>query len=240
VAPRRENLTPAIPAVSIVVPVLNESARINDLIAHLHTIEHEGNFEIIVVDGDPDGRTLKTIHDHSVVKIKSPKGRGTQMNEGAKIARAAILLFLHADTELPQEAYSLIATALSNGRFVAGAFDLGINSTRTAFRLIEMMASLRSRMTRVPFGDQAVFIRSEYFRAIGGYKDISLMEDVEIMQRIKKKGDDIYIIRRKVLTSPRRWEKEGVFRCTLRNWVLQLLYFFGVSPNRLAKVYRQH
>jgi rSAM/selenodomain-associated transferase 2 len=236
----RHNLTRENPAVSIIIPVLNESTRINELIAHLYTLTFNEKYEIIVVDGDPDGGTLKTIHDPSVLKIKSPEGRGVQMNEGAKSARGAVLLFLHADTELPQEALTLIVATLKHEMIMAGAFDLGIKSARFAFRLIESLASLRSRITRIPFGDQAIFIRKTYFHKIGGFKDISLMEDMDIMKRIKKKGDKISIIQRKVLTSPRRWEKEGVFRCTLRNWVLQLLYSFGVSPFKLAQFYRHH
>ena len=231
-------MTPEIPVVSIIVPVLNESVRINDLIAHLRSIDTEGSSEIIVVDGDPDGGTLKAIHDGSVDKVKSPRGRARQMNEGAKTAGGNILLFLHADTELPQKAVSLIAAALNNGRFVGGAFDLAIKSERFAFRPIEFMASFRSRITRIPFGDQAIFIQKEYFHKIGRYKDIPLMEDVEIMQRIKKRGDKICIIRGKAMTSARRWENEGIIRCTLRNWLLQLLYHSGVSPSKLAKWYR--
>ena len=226
------------PDLSIIIPVLNESTGINDLIAHLRSIDTEARSEIIVVDGDPDAGTLKAIHDTSVVKVNSLQGRGRQMNEGAKIAGGNILLFLHADTELPQEAVSLIVEALNNGRFVGGAFDLAIKSERFAFRLIESMASFRSRITRIPFGDQAIFIRKEYFHKIGGYKDIPLMEDVEIMQRIKKRGDKICIIRGKAMTSARRWENEGVVRCTLRNWLLQLLYYSGVSPSKLAKWYK--
>jgi rSAM/selenodomain-associated transferase 2 len=235
---RRRGLTPEIPAVSVIIPVLNESAGINDLIAHLHAIEPEGSCEIIVVDGDSHGGTLKAIRDTSVVKAKSLKGRGRQMNEGAKIANGNILLFLHADSELPREAFSLIVTALNSGKFVAGAFDLGIKSKGFVFRLIESMASVRSRITRIPFGDQAIFIRRAYFLGIGGYKDMPIMEDVEIMQRIKKRGDKICIIRLRALTSARRWEKEGVLRCTLRNWLLQTLYFFGMSPDRLSKWYK--
>jgi rSAM/selenodomain-associated transferase 2 len=225
------------PDLSIIIPVLNESAGINDIIAHLRAVDPEGNAEIIVVDGDPGGGTLDAICDPSVVRVESAKGRGVQMNEGAKVAGGSILLFLHADTKLPEGALSLIVKVLEQNKPIAGAFDLGINSDRFAFRLIEWMASLRSRITRVPFGDQAIFVRSNYFRTIGGFKDMSLMEDVEIMQRIKKKGDEICIIRRRVLTSSRRWEKEGILRCTLRNWLLQLLYYSGVSPSKLAKWY---
>jgi rSAM/selenodomain-associated transferase 2 len=193
--------------------------------------------EIIVVDGDPEGRTLREISRDEVKKIKSPRGRGKQMNEGASIARGDILLFLHVDTELPSDALRFIATAMLDKRYVAGAFDLGIKSKRFIFRVIEFAASRRSRMTRIPFGDQAIFIRNTYFKAIGGYKDIPLMEDIEIMQRIKKRGDKIVILRQKALTSSRRWEIEGILHCTLRNWVLQALYFLGISPHRLSRFY---
>ena len=226
-----------IPAISIIIPVLNEAGGINHLIAHLRSIDVGRSSEIIVVDGDPDGGTLKAIRDGSVIKVKSARGRARQMNEGARIAGGNTLLFLHADTELPQEALSLIVTALNDGGFVGGAFDLAIKSRRLSFRLIESMASFRSRITGIPFGDQAIFIRKDYFQAIGGYSDMPLMEDIEIMQRIKKRGSKIRIIRRQVLTSPRRWENEGIVRCTLRNWLLQLLHYCGVSPSTLMKWY---
>ena len=121
---------------------------------------------------------------------------------------------------------------------VGGAFRLGIQSDRLAFRIIEKVANFRSRTTRIPYGDQAIFIERNFFQQVGGYKEIPLMEDVELMRRIKKAGGKIAIINRQVQTSPRRWEKEGVVRCTLRNWVLITLYFLGVSPNQLVKFYK--
>ncbi len=120
---------------------------------------------------------------------------------------------------------------------MAGAFDLGIRSEKFIFRLIESAASLRSRATRIPFGDQAIFVRKDYFDKIGGYQDIPIMEDVEIMKRIRKRGDKIVILHQRVHTSSRRWEKEGILRCTLRNWLLQVLYLLGVSPHRFSKLY---
>jgi rSAM/selenodomain-associated transferase 2 len=224
---------------SIIIPVLNEATLINSVIDHLHSLEGDKEMEIIVVDGDPEGGTLKAISRDEVKKIKSPRGRGGQMNEGAKIAGGNILVFLHADTELPPKALRLIVTAMQDKRYVAGAFDLRIKSTRPIFRLIENAASIRSRITRIPFGDQAIFMRNNYFEALGGYKDIPLMEDVEIMQRIKKKGDKIVILRQKALTSSRRWEVEGILHCTLRNWLLQILYLLDISPHKLSKFYRQ-
>ena len=107
----------------------------------------------------------------------------------------------------------------------------------TPFRITEKFVFLRTRLTGVPFGDQAIFIRRAYFEKIGGYRDIPLMEDVEIMGRIKKRGDRIFIIPAKVLTSPRRWEREGIIFCTFRNWTMQMLYAMGVPPERLQKWY---
>jgi len=166
------------------------------------------------------------------------RGRARQMNKGAVHAGGKILLFLHADTLLPEGALQRISALMEKGAVVAGAFELGIDSARPVFRIIEKAASLRSRILRIPYGDQAIFIRKDYFRALGGFREIPLMEDVELMRRIKKAGDRISIIPEKVKTSPRRWEKEGILFCTLRNWTLISLYFLGVSPERLAKFYR--
>ena len=160
------------------------------------------------------------------------------MNEGAALAEGNTLLFLHVDTRLPKDALGLIGSVMENNRYVAGAFDLGIKSSKPIFRIIERAASLRSRVTRIPFGDQGIFIRKDYFMKVGGYREIPVMEDVEIMDRIKKQGGRIYIIPRKVSTDSRRWEQEGVVRCTLRNWMLQILYFLGVSPHKLARFYK--
>jgi rSAM/selenodomain-associated transferase 2 len=224
---------------SIIIPVLKEEAVINSAIDHLHSLERNEETEIIVVDGDPEVGTLKAILNGDVRKMKSLRGRARQMNEGAGVARGNILIFLHADTELPSDALKLIASAMQGERYVAGAFDLGIKSERLIFRIIESVASLRSRITGIPFGDQAIFVRKDYFDKIDGYKDIPIMEDVEIMGRIKRLGDRITIIKQKVKTSPRRWERESVVGCTLRNWLLQILYLLRVSPDTLSKLYRQ-
>jgi hypothetical protein len=122
--------------------------------------------------------------------------------------------------------------------YVAGAFDLGIKSNKLIFKIIAFLASLRSRLNRIPFGDQAIFIRREYFNRIGGYQEIPLMEDVELMKRIKKSGHKIWIFHDRVRTSPRRWKEEGVIYCILRNWALQTLYALGTSPHKLARFYK--
>ncbi len=224
--------------VSIIVPVLHEEVGINSAISRLRALDEGRGSEIIVVDGDPAGGTISAITDAGVRMLSAEKGRARQMNRGAGIARGAVLLFLHADTLLPPDALSLIRDAMSDGRIVAGAFDLGIDTRRRIFRITEKYVFFRTRLTRVPFGDQAIFIRKDYFDRIGGFREIPLMEDVELMKRIRKEGGRIRIIPVKVRTSPRRYDREGIIYGMIRNLLLQILYGLGVSPERLAKWYR--
>lgn len=223
---------------SIIVPVFHEGERINDLIDCLNRQDSDKNFEIIIVDGCREKDTLGAIHSKEVIKISSERGRAKQMNAGASMAKGEILIFLHADTELPIHALKKINSLIERKEYVGGAFDLGIKSDKFIFKVIGTLSSLRSRLNRIPFGDQAIFIRKEYFNKIGGYKEIPLMEDVELLRRIKKSGNKIWIFYDRVMTSPRRWEKEGIIYCTLRNWSLQTLYFLGISPHKLAIFYK--
>jgi len=223
---------------SIIIPVLHEANTINSLIEHLYNQESDESYEIIVVDGDPNQETINIIHYKEVTSIIAGQGRARQMNAGAGIARGEILIFLHADTQLPVDALNQISSAMEQKHYIGGAFDLGIRSDSFFFKTIAYFASARSRLTRIPYGDQAIFIRKDYFNRIGGYREIPLMEDVELMQRIKKTGDKICILSDCVRTSTRRWEKEGIVYCTLRNWIISSLYFMGISPNRLVRFYR--
>ncbi len=235
--PERDPLRRA-PMISIILPVLHETERIEEAIARLRDQDSRNGMEIIVVDGDGDGTTINAIRDEKVVKLTSKQGRAFQMNRGAAFAHGDILLFLHADTLLPFRALNLVRAAMDDTRFVAGAFNLGFNTDRGIFRVTELYVSLRTRLTRVPFGDQAIFIRRDYFEKIGGYGEIPLMEDVELMKRIRKRGDRVMIIPEKVRTSPRRYEQEGIIYCTLRNWLVQALYAWGVPAERIEKWYR--
>lgn len=223
---------------SIILPVLNEAERINDTVGHLRDHNDEEKVEIIIVDGDASGNTIKAVIDEKVLKLTALRGRACQMNIGATRAKGDILLFLHADTRLPSNALALIRSTLHRNRAVAGAFDLGFDTKRRIFTVTELYVALRTRLTRVPFGDQAIFILRSYFEQIGGYRDIPLMEDVELMKRIRKRGDTISIIPQKVRTSPRRYERDGVLYSTFRNWTMQILYAWGVPPERLIKWYR--
>jgi len=221
--------------ISVIIPVLREEAVINRAIERIRAVDRA--VEIVVVDGDPQEGTLRAVTCAEALLVASEAGRGRQMNEGARAAGGDILVFLHADTVLPGNAFRSISSAMMSRRFVGGAFDLAIDGQGVIFRLIEWAASLRSRLTRIPYGDQALFLRRDYFMRIGGYRDIPLMEDVDLMRRVKARGDRICIIRGKARTSARRWEQEGVLRCTLRNWTILALYLLGVPPRRLVKWY---
>ncbi|HYA14281.1 MAG TPA: TIGR04283 family arsenosugar biosynthesis glycosyltransferase [Syntrophales bacterium] len=226
------------PEFSFIIPVWNEESVILRTIEHILSLQSAAGAEIIVVDGDPAGKTMEIARRASVKTVISERGRGSQMNHGAALAAGNILIFLHADTRLPPYALGLIDTVMRDESCTAGAFDLAIDSERPVFRLIEKAASLRSRLTRVPYGDQAVFMRKDVFNELGGFRNIPIMEDVEIMRRIKRRGGKICIIDKAVRTSSRRWDREGIVYTTLRNWLLITLYLLGVKPEKLVKFYR--
>jgi rSAM/selenodomain-associated transferase 2 len=226
------------PSVSVILPVLREAGSINEVVAHIRAQDPDGSAEIIVIDGDLTGGTINAALVNGLILAVSRQGRARQMNRGAEMASGEILLFLHSDTLLPAQALARINLAMKDEHIVGGAFELGIASDRRIFRITEWYVALRTRLTKMPFGDQAIFIRRDYFEKLGGYKDIPLMEDVELMARIKKRGGRICVIPVKVMTSARRWEREGIVYCTLRNWMLQILYALGVAPERLVKWYR--
>jgi len=224
--------------ISLIIPVFCEQAVINKTIEAVRRLRGGDTAEIIVVDGQAEVETLAAIGDATVRKLSSEKGRGRQLNRGAAVAAGDVLLFLHADTVLPPAAFERIAEAMGDEGCAGGAFDLHIDSPGAGFRVIETVANLRSRLTRIPYGDQAIFIRASCFRTLGGFKEIPIMEDVDLMRRIKRKRGRIVIFRESVITSARRWEKEGLVFCTLRNWFLITLYLCGVKPERLARFYR--
>jgi rSAM/selenodomain-associated transferase 2 len=225
---------------SIIIPVLNEQERINTFIEHIayRCLNHP--CEIIVVDGDPNGSTINTIRSKNVITTISKCGRAIQMNAGAQLATGPIIVFLHVDTQLPSGAFEHIEQVLQNKKYVAGAFGLDIDSENLLVKFIAAGARIRSRLTRIPYGDQAIFMRKDYFERIGRFKEIPLMEDVELMRRIKGRGDKICLSSERVLTSARRWEKEGVFYTSLRNLVILGLYYLGARPSKLVKYYRRH
>jgi uncharacterized protein len=228
-----------IPELSIIIPVLHEGDRIGPCLDHLAQIAEDIPYEVIVSDGDPQGSTLSAIPpEHDRVEVRSSVGRGAQLNAGAQMARGKVLLFLHVDACLPVRAFHQVLETCKQKQWVGGAFDLAIASPRPLLRMIAKVASWRSRLTRIPYGDQAIFLRRDIFEQVQGYPDIPIMEDVALMQRLKRHGYAIEILSSAVTVSPRRWEKEGILRCTLRNWSLITMYFLGVQPQSLARWYR--
>lgn len=224
---------------SIIMLVLNEMDIINEAASYLINLKTDKKYEIIIVDGDKEGRTIKKIPNKGVKKIIARQGRGNQLNAGAQAANGKILLFLHADTRLPWNALERISSVMKNKEYSGGAFELSLDSDRLFLKITSWAASLRSRMSRIPYGDQAIFIRKDFFDRIGGFKNIPIMEDVELMKRIKKMKKHIVILKDKVIASPRRWEQEGMFYYSLKNKIISLLYFFGVLPDKLDRYYNE-
>lgn len=209
------------PAVSVIVPVLHETRIIEGTCAHLIAACSGCNAEIIIIDGDPRGSTINRVKSEQIRTLSAPRGRAAQMNAGANAAGGGMLLFVHADTRLPEGAIRDVLEICRRPAIAGGAFLLGIDSEKGFFRAAEAWANLRCRLTQIPYGDQAVFIKKRIFRALGGYADIALMEDIDLMQRLKQNGFKIALIRKCVQTSARRWEKEGRIFGMIRNNVHQ-------------------
>lgn len=224
---------------AVIIPVWQEKQLVDCLTALLSELPPAS--EVIVVDGDAFGSSLRDLPQKpGLLPLISPrKGRGYQLRFGVEHALADILLFLHADTRLPPGGIRLMLEMLQTRPEVAGGvFDLGIDSPRFIYRLIETFASWRSRITRLPYGDQTLFLRRLAYDTVDGFPEVPIMEDVGICQRLKRRGLSLCFVSQKVMTSPRRWESEGLVRCTLRNWVLLLAYLCGVAPETLARWYR--
>ena len=193
--------------------------------------------EIIVVDGDPGGSTINAIHNKEIITLQSPKGRSMQMNRGAQAASGDILLFLHADTYLPETAMKSIKGKMASGKYAAGAFNLSSKGMNLFMKHIYITHYWRSCITRIAYGDQAIFILKDYFMQLGGYPEIPIMEEVVLMKKIKQNKDKICILKDKVRTSPRRYDEDGQVFNWLRNHRIRILYCFGKEPEELAKLY---
>ncbi len=218
---------------SIIIPVLNEEEQIPSLLADLRRFPQT---EILVVDGGSRDRTPELVRRAGIRLLRSPPGRGRQQNLGAAAAGGDTLLFLHCDTRLPADALYHMQRMLATPDVAAGAFRLAIDAAGAGFRLIEWGANLRARLLQLPWGDQALFMKREYFLRAGGFPDQPLLEEPLLLQRLKRLGR-IGMAKAAVTTSARRWQERGLLRTTLLNQVILAGFLCGISPQRLARIY---
>jgi rSAM/selenodomain-associated transferase 2 len=224
--------------ISVVIPTLNEERALPLTLTHTVTLKFD---EIIVVDGGSLDRTWEIAtafasHTSAMTCLVAPAGRACQMNAGARVSRSEVLLFLHADTHLPADARIDIERSLSVRGCVGGRFDVRFDRTSRLGTVISSMMNIRSRWSGLATGDQAIFVRRSVFEELGGFADIPLMEDLNFSRRLKGHGR-VAALRSEVTTSYRRWETYGPVRTILLMWTLRFLYWIGVSPARLSRLY---
>jgi rSAM/selenodomain-associated transferase 2 len=232
-------LKSGVPRLSIVMPTLNEAAGIQHTLQALAPLRERGA-EVIVADGGSSDGTAALAAPLADHVVNAERGRARQMNAGAAVARAPVLLFLHADTQLPPEADQLIAQALSQGA-AWGRFDVRIAGQARMLRVVAAFMNARSRWTGIATGDQAIFLRRDTFEHIGRFPDQPLMEDVELCKRLRAARSSVgrpACLQARVTTAGRRWETRGVWRTIFLMWRLRWRYWRGESAAVLAKAYR--
>ena len=220
---------------SIIMPVLNEEAVLERQLCQLARVCVPYECEVLIVDGGSGDATVAIAQRFGRV-ISTTRGRAAQMNRGAAVATGEVLIFLHADSMLPDDAFTAIERACAAPGVVGGAFRLCFNCSQPAYRLVSFVVSLRARWRGTFTGDQAYFVRAASFQAIGGFPDMALMEDVAIITRLRKIGR-LVLLPSYVTTSARRHEKMGLARTVLFMWYLRTLYRCGVSPEQLQRKY---
>jgi rSAM/selenodomain-associated transferase 2 len=219
--------------ISVIIPTLNEEAHLHQALESLPS-----GAEVIVSDGDSQDRTSEIATKYGARVVKGDRGRGVQMNLGARSSTGDVLLFLHADCTMAPGAFKAIQSALANSNVVGGSFRLRIAHPGLGYRLVAFGSNLRARYMDLPYGDQAIFLRRSDFEAIDGFPETALMEDIELVWRLRKRGK-LVSVNEPVTTGSRHWEALGPLPTTLLNWITICLYFLGVSPSRLAPVYHR-
>jgi uncharacterized protein len=230
---RPASMRPEVQQISIIIPTLDEE---NSIATSLASTGNGLDMQRIVVDGGSSDRTVEVAESCGAEVIHSPRGRARQMNAGAKAATGKLLLFLHADTCLPDGFEAHVRRLLAEPGTSAGAFRLRLDAPCLRFRVIERLANWRSRSMEMPYGDQAIFVKTSLFHEIGGFPDVPVMEDVELIRRLRKKGR-IAIADVPAVTSARRWMARGFCKTTLIHQAFLTAYFLGISPSRLTRWY---
>jgi len=228
------SIVPKTSTISVIIPTCNEAV---NLLTILTALTGEDLVEVVVADGGSVDGTGELAKATGVRVVGTLPGRARQQNAGAAVATGEFLLFLHADTTLPAGFAVAVRDALARPGVVAGAFRLRIAGEGRGLRLVEWLANWRSQWLQMPYGDQALFMRRKSFIAVGGFPDLEIMEDFELVRRLRKVGK-VELLERTVATSARRWQRLGVVRTTLINQLVIVGYFLGVAPARLADWYR--
>ncbi len=250
--------------ISIIIPTYNEAGNIGELLDELLSeltgvagagiaIENgiKNCLEIVVVDGGSSDRTpaivSNYVESYPVQLIVTSPGRAAQMNQGAKVAQGEILLFLHADSRLPKDFIELVNQVFQEtpeqgntppNPYIAGAFELEITGDLPGLRLVEKLVNCRSHLFQLPYGDQAIFLKAATFQQLGGFPDLPIMEDFQLIRQLQKLGK-IAIVPVPVKTSPRRWQKLGVWQTTIINQLVIFGFFLGIPPEKIANFYRR-
>ena len=224
------------PPLSIVIPTLNEAAEIAGALDALQPLRARG-CEVIVADGGSADGTVELARPLADRVLVAEHGRARQQNAGAAVATGDVLLFLHADTRLPPDADRIVLGRLEMSGRGWGRFDVRLTGRHPLLRVIERMIGARSRLSGIATGDQAIFVRRDWFERAGGFPDIPLMEDVALSKALARLGPPL-CLRDTVTTSSRRWEQRGVIRTMLLMWRLRLEFWLGADPARLAERYR--
>lgn len=219
---------------SVIVPTLNEERAIGATLAAIARGAPEA--EVIVVDGGSADRSGEIARAAGAQVIETPRGRARQMNAGARAASGDTLAFVHADTIVPASFARDIAGALGDPAVVGGRFDVALDAGALVYRAIGALISLRSRISRTATGDQAIFARRETFERLGGFPEIDLCEDLDFARMLKRAGA-VACLRSRVVTSARRWQRDGLLRTIIRMWMIRALYLCGADPARLKRRY---
>ncbi|MBE9532047.1 MAG: TIGR04283 family arsenosugar biosynthesis glycosyltransferase [Proteobacteria bacterium] len=228
--------------ISVIIPTLNEAARIDNAINSAigsdpaERSRDQCEVEIIVSDANSTDETRSIASELGACVVQSPPGRGEQMDYGASVSTGELLLFLHADSTLPELWHKDVLNTLKDPKVSAGAFTLSIDARGWRYRILEYFSKLRAKHLGLIYGDQAIFTTTESFDDVGGFEKLPLFEDVDYVMKLKRIGK-VSLIDKKVITSPRRWEKDGLIRNTLRNWFLLSLFMLGFNTRGLYKRY---
>jgi rSAM/selenodomain-associated transferase 2 len=227
--------SPACP-ISVIIPTRNERYELGNTI---HSIGMDPAVEIIVADGGSRDGTQELAAQVADRVVNATAGRASQLNAGARHASGEILVFLHADTSLPAGALRAIRTCLTDPRNAGGAFRMNVDSGRGSLRLISWGINMRSRWFGLPYGDQAIFVRRSWFEELRGFRSLDIMEDVDFVRRLRRKGR-VALLDLEVRTSERRWQINGVCRTTLVNWAAISMYALAIKPEKIRHFYDAH